>query len=550
MTFIDSESLLSKGETWPITDLESMFIKGKPWPPASERDRFARYDVAKKIRSNHYNQLWGDELRYLREDNRRELKVYLGLPWLAMKKTADMTLGEPPQIGFPKVKTSRDVTIDPTSQFGYPKAQDARQESLDTLIKNTNFRQVLKEVLYDMDALGDGIFKVYKDNDGEIQIQANSPSGWIPIVKHGAIRDIQYHILFHIFRKMVNEEKKYFLYIEIHSETEIAHRIYELTHSDVRAIMYDGTLLENPYSLGDLQDLADFQDDYPGIKDIEDNPLGDFMVISCHNIRTSDDIYGRGSIEGDLEGVLKSMVQRYSQISRILDKHADLNLVAPIGFTEQNPITGKQQFRAGGRIFLYKADPHTPAPDIHYLTPNFDGIKAAEEEIKRFKEDIHNLLEFPPAAMATEGGLADKSGTAWRLSMTPLLEKVARLREELDWAVDQCLSIALRLIGIDPTGLYITWADGMPKLAEEESRYVANLVVAKARSAEGLMRDHGIDDDEILQEMNEIRNAENAIGGNVGNPITPATQSTSTKGQLADARNAEKGAGGSDTNAS
>jgi hypothetical protein len=527
---IDSESLLSKGEIGPATDLESLFVKGKSWPPASERDRFARYDIAKKIRANQYNQLWGDELRFLREDNKRALKVYLGLPWLALKKTADLMIGEPPQFGFPKVKTSKDVTLDPTSPFGYPKVQDARQESLDVLVKRTNFRQVIKEVLFDMDALGDGIFKVYKDDEGEVQIQANSPSSWIPIVKLGAIRDIQYHILFHIFRKMIKEEKKHFLYVEIHSETEIGHRIYELEHSGVRAVMYDGTPLDNPYNLGDLQDLDDFQDDYPGLKDVEDNPLGEFMVITCHNIRTSDDIYGRGSIEGDLEGILKSMIMRYSQISRILDKHADLNMVAPQGFTEKNIITGKQQFRAGGRIFTYKHDPHMTAPDIHYLSPTFDGVVQAEEEIKRFKEDIHNLLELPMAATAMEAGKADKSGTAWRLSMSPLLEKVTRLREELDWAVDQCLSIALRLIGVDPDGIYIKWDDGLPKLAEEESRYVANLVVAKARSAEGLMRDHGIDDDEIKQEMNEIRNAENGIGGNIGNPIAPTNQSTTPKG--------------------
>jgi hypothetical protein len=433
-----------------ITDLESLFIEGNPWPPVSERERFARYKTAKLIRSNRYNDLWGDELRYLREDNKKELKVYLGLPWLALKKTSDILLGTPPKIGFPQ------------DNAGKP---DPNQSDLDILVELNNFRQILKEVLFDMDPLGDGIFKVYKDDEGLVEIQANSPSNWIPIVKPGAIRDIQYHILFHIFKKLIKKQKKCYLKVEIHSLTEIGHRIYEITHSDITKTCI----------IGKLQDLADFQDEYPGLKDVEDNPIKKFLVITCHNIRTSDDLYGRGSIEGDLEGILKATIQRYSQVSRILDKHGDLNMVVPNGFTEKNIITGKQQFRGGGRIFQYNHDPGTTAPDIYYLTPDFAGLDKAETEIKRFKEDLHNLLEFPPAAMATEGGLADKSGTAWRLSLTPLLEKAARLREELDWSARQCLTVALALMGIDSTGLSISWSDGLPTIPLEESQGFSQL---------------------------------------------------------------------------
>ena len=457
-----------------ITDLESIFEEGNPWPPISERDRLSRYRTAKLVRANRYNELWGDELRWLREDNLKELKVYLGLPWLAYKKTSDILLGNETQIGFPK--------------------DDVRQPQLDELLIANNFKQIMKEVLYDVDPLGDGVFKVYQDPEGNVKIQANSPSNWIPIVKSGAIRDIQYQILFHAFKRDEKGQEKCYLNVEIHSKTEIGHRIYELNHSDITKTC----------TISKPRDLNDFSEEYPGLKDVEDNPLGQFLVIPCHNVRTSDDLYGRGSVEGDLLGVLKSMIQRYAQVSRILDKHADLNMVAPIGFTEKNIITGKQQFRGGGRIFQYKHDPGMTAPDIHYLTPDFAGLDRAETEIKRYKEDIHNLLEFPPAAMATEGGLADKSGTAWRLSLTPLLEKCARLREELDWSAHKCLSVALLLIGMDPDGLFFKWSDGLPKIPIEEAQATSILVGSKSRSAEGLMRQAGMSDEDIQQEQQEM----------------------------------------------
>jgi hypothetical protein len=462
-----------------ITNLESIFLEGQSWPPISERERFARYKTAKLIRANRYNELWGDELRYLREDNKKELKVYLGLPWLAIKKTSDILIGQSPQIGYP---LSPKGTLSPN------------QPTLDTLVDESNFNQVLKEVLFDMDPLGDGLFKVYKDDEGIIQIQANSPSNWIPIVKPGAIRDVQYHILFHVFKKKIKDQDKCYLKVEIHNEIQIEHRIYELTRSQVTKTC----------TLAKLQDLANFREEYPGLTDTEPNPVKEMLVITCHNIRTSDDLYGRGSIEGDLEGILKSMIQRYSQISRILDKHADLNLVAPLGFTDKNEITGKQQFRGGGRMFQYKHDPGMTAPDIHYLAPDFAGVDRAETEIKRYKEDIHNLLEFPPAAMAVEGGIADKSGTAWRLSLTPLLEKAARLREELDWAAKRCLFVALKLNGTDPAGIFIKWSDGLPKIPLEEAQRMQLLVNSKIVSGKQAAIDLGYSSDQAEEMQGAI----------------------------------------------
>jgi hypothetical protein len=216
-------------------------------------------------------------------------------------------------------------------------------------------------------------------------------------------------------------------------------------------------------------------------------------------------MYGRGSIEGDVIGILRAMIERYSMIDRILNKHADLSLVAPAGYTIMNQATKKQEFRGGGRVFEYTGDQGEQAPDIHYLTPDFKGVIQAEEEIKRYKQDIHDLLEFPPEAMAG-GGIADKSGTAWRLSMTPLLDKALRLKEELDWAATRALSIALKFENIDATGLVIDWKSGLPKLPLEDAQRYS--LMAPIMGNAWVMAQEGYSPEEIQAMKNDIRDSQ------------------------------------------
>ncbi len=458
-----------------ITDLESIFVAGSQWPPKEEAARNAEYVENRHLRQNEYNDVWGDRLRFLREDNKTEIKLFAGYFWLACKKTADMCLGEPPVFSLPQ------------STSGQP---DANQGKLDELIRVTNFRQVLKEVLMDVDPLGDGVFKVWRSAEGDVKIQANSPDSWFPVVVAGSIREFQYHILTTQFKKTLkkDEGEKTFLKVEIHSRTSIEHRIYELQTSMVSGIAT---------SIGARLDLGLF-DEFKGIQEVEEHGLGEFLVIPCHNIRTSDRVYGIGSYSADVKTLMQGLIERMCQRQRVLNKAADPDLVAPFGYTQKNVITGKQEYRSGGRILQYRHDPGMSAPDFHYLEPNLTGLVQANEEIKDLKQRILELLELPSVLMAQDGPVGVASGVALQLLCIPITAKVGRIREELDSAAKAALQLALKLEGIEST-VEIQWQDGLPKVEAEEAVNLATLKNAAIMSGKECLKRLGYSEDDSLQ---------------------------------------------------
>lgn len=425
-----------------ITDLESIFVEGQPWPPREEAARNASYAENRLLRANDFNAVWGDRLRYLREDGKKELKLYAGYFWLAVKKTSDMCLGEPPVFSLPKTG----------------EAVNPQQGALDDFLKASNFQQTLKEVLMDQDPLGDGVFKVWRTESGEVKIQANSPDNWFPVVVPGSIREFQYHILVTQFKKVLNKDdgERTFLKVEIHSKTAIEHRVYELNVSSVEGINT---------SIGRKLDLGLF-DEFKGLKEIQDNPTGEFLVIPVHNIRTSDSVYGIGSFSPDLKTLMQGYIERLSQRQRVLNKASDPDLVAPMGYTTKNPVTGKQEYRAGGRVLQYRHDPGMSAPDFHFLEPNLTGLAQANEELADIRARILELLELPSVLLAQEAPMGVASGVALQLLCQPIIAKVGRIRAELDIAAKHALQLALKLQGIEVT-VEIQWNDGLPQISSE-----------------------------------------------------------------------------------
>lgn len=62
------------------------------------------------------------------------------------------------------------------------------------------------------------------------------------------------------------------------------------------------------------------------------------------------------------------------------------------------------------------------------------------------------------------------SGVAWKLAMTPLLAKCARIREEIDGPIRQSLGIALKLANQNVDQISITWQDGLPDIPTETAQ--------------------------------------------------------------------------------
>ena len=494
----------SDDQVWPpLVDLESIFKPGQSWPPESESQRLTTYKENIALRDNRFGAVWSDYNRLMREDGRKELSMWLGYLWICTKKSMDMLLGKPPIITT---------------------SSDSETANLESFLESQDIQQVLYEVMVDVDSLGDGLLKIYKDADGNVKLQSNSPDIWFPIVESGNLREFKYHVLADVFHRVeydtdgTPKSKQYYLKAEIHSKEQIEHRIYQLDTAVRTGMTYTGMMsLGMSYTIQRQCDLADFLDVFPYLSElpddgIEDNPIGDFLIIPIPGPRGSKDVYGRSSYGQDLKSILKALIDRYIEREWVLNKHGDPNMIGPKGMFEQyDPVTQKSIIRAGGKYFGYRWDPGMTPPDIHYSeNQQLAAIMGAvQQDITDLTQAFLNLAEIPAVVLAgtAQGMRGAVSGTAYRLMLHPLVNKVERLERSLQPRALQALKLACRLLDKPAESVTIKFADPFPKIPAEEATRVMTLRNPQSPiiSNQQALRELGYDDDTVDKIMEEMK---------------------------------------------
>ena len=454
-----------------LTNLDFL-EEGQPWPPKSESARIALYAENKALRENDVKQVWPDLNKYLRDDNKdKELKFWLGYPWLCTKKTGDLVLGKRPQILLPKTKT------------GTFQQENAGQAGLNDFLTALGHRSLMMGLLHDVDALGDAVQKISRDESGNVRIASVNPGNWFPIVIDGT-NDILYHVLaFERIRKVEKEDKK-FLEVEIHSKTTIEHRVYELTSSIINGLS------------ATIGKRADWKAWYPGVKEIEANEAGDFLVVTSHNLKPSDSCFGRSSYTPDFKEVLKALIIRYVVPNNTLDVFGKPTVFGPRDYTEPDAVTGQMIFKPGRYIGI-TPDPHTPPIFPEALV--WDAhITEARQEREDLKGELFNISEMSPV-LFSQNALAGtaESGTALRLRLTNTLAKCDRIKEALADPIIKALQVAGKLAGMALEGLFIEWQENLPRIPLEEAQYYALMMPVLGRKE--CLRQMGYDQDEIAQ---------------------------------------------------
>lgn len=439
-------------------------MPGQPWPPDDEVARLQEYRENMLLRKNSYKELssvfpdWYDINRLLREDDKKQLKLFLGYFSYITRSHNALLWGTPPEI---------------TSD------NEADKAVLADLVKSTGLKRVRKEVGWDVSSLGNGIFKIFREEDESICIQANSPDIWFPIVKEGSLREIDKHVLAIEFER----EKKFYLKVEIHGKDEIEYRVYSLNKSSATNIK---SQIDKQLPVDDFYEHVNASLSDDGLSRIEENPAGDFLIVPVSNLRLSNDIYGQSDYGPDLKSILKEILSRYTQINRILDKHTDPNIVAPCGsFKTWDPALEKNVPRAGGRLIEYDHDPGTSAPNIYYLESGqlASNTNAAGEQIHRLELKFCALSGMPPQFFGLELAGTAESGTALYYKMTNLLSRVADLKEEFDEALQTVIRVATKLQGAEIVPS-IKWHDGLKSPFSEKAMSIATLVTSGLLSGE------------------------------------------------------------------
>jgi hypothetical protein len=437
-----------------LSDL-SFLAPEKPWPPADKgtRERLEEYRQNEALREGEVEEVWPDLAKILRDSTNEVQDFYINFPWLVTKKTKDIITGEPALFTLPN-----------------------GDEQVKAFVDEVGYRAVLGEQICDLDSFGDAVQKIYKDEAGLLCIESVEPEHWFPVVKRGT-RKIEYHVLAFTFEV----DDKCYLEVEIHSKKEIEHRVYELIQD----------ILKKGFTIGKLQTLAVF---HPGLQEIEVNPAGDFLVITCHNQRMSGELFGVSSYGSDFKSILKKIIIRYSSASGVLNVFSRPTLVGPRNLESYDPVTGKNIFRPGeykGVNFDPGTTPFVPQAVV------WDGhLGEGREETKALEEKLYIVAELPPAALAVPGTGGYATGPAWRLAMTPLLSKCARMREEIDAAATKAIHVAGMVLKRDYSKVDILWQDGLPKIPTEEAQRLSLLVTAGILSPKAAAIEYGKTEEE------------------------------------------------------
>src|SRR5690606_36880430 len=120
-------------------------------------------------------------------------------------------------------------------------------------------------------------------------------------------------------------------------------------------------------------------------EEVVETRVDDFLVVPVYNVSTSDRLTGLDDYT-DLDSIVQELEVRITQISRILDKHADPNMYGPDTVLEQDPETGEWTFRGGGRYFPVGPEDKPPG----FVT--WDGqLDAAFRQLDLLMEQFYAL---------------------------------------------------------------------------------------------------------------------------------------------------------------
>lgn len=442
---------------------------GQSWPPESERERIDSYIENQRLRDGKFEKVWPDLAKYLRNgETTKGIGFCLDYPDLIITKTCDLILGEPPEFCLPDDESTE-------------KAENPDEMKVRDFVNRVNFIETLDAFIANVDCLGDAVLKLSQAET--VKIANVCPTHWFPVTKRGT-DDIIYHVLGFKFK----EGDSCYLEVEIHGKNEtgkhvIDHRLYRLNESTI-------TTSTNS-TIGERLPWAN-----PDVKEIEVNPIDDFLVITAHN--KSDGIFGKSSFKPSLKAILKKLIIRYALEQDVLDVFSRPTFFGPKEFQDIDPVTKKPVFRPGGYIGL-NPDPHvTPILPAGLV---WDAHLGENDISKRSLMDrLFDVSEMSPVLFAGNlAGMAE-SGTALRLRLTNTLAKCSRIRRKVDGAARKAVSIALQLESTPVDGLYIEWKDGLPTIPLEEAQRFSLWAMTPQFAGEVggkyLLKEFGYDEDD------------------------------------------------------
>lgn len=247
-------------------------------------------------------------------------------------------------------------------------------------------------------------------------------------------------------------------------------------------------------------------------------------LVHIPNQRSDHEYFGRSDLGGGLPSLFEELNWRVSQISRILDKHADPKMFGPpIG----GPLASKNGVIDLRQIGYIEVPKDHQAPQ--YLVWDAQLIQAIEQ----YNRVVDEILRHSETAAVLAGkiqGARFDSARAYRIQLAPTLAKNSRKRTHLDPAIKEICRISVAMmLGRDYADVpapAVSWRDGLPKDTAEASQTENNRIASKTSSRlSAIRRLDDCDEQTALAEMARIE-AEQATFGAVEMPAKVAEPAT------------------------
>lgn len=434
-----------------LYDLEWL-TKGRSFPPAAEKSRIERYQQNRKLFDNeHFAIGYGATTGTVYDNCCKRISRVIGnfedvisIPVLlnyqrfVSMKMADLVCGEYPYITG---------------------SNDEENAKLKWVLDNTNFFAKLYASVIDISRFGDAPIRLYKEEDGKYSFCLWDAAGWYPIVRQDGTNRIKQHCLCWLqnLHPDVNENDDWYLHVQIHD------------------VDNPGQYIQRKYHNGASKTTIGPQ---IGEDEVVRTGLPVCAVMHLRAFEVSGTVYGYDDYV-PIDSILAEIITRVSQISAILDKHADPAMTGPQSMLRRDEVTGEMYLERGK---FYAITPEDTPPS--YLV--WDGkLDASFKQLEFLVNHLYILSEMGAAITGgTESTTYASSGTAMRLKMTNPLSKARRITNALGMPIRQLLAtMASQIPDIDKeTGepgkgkatnlpvshISVQWEDGLPNNPREQ----------------------------------------------------------------------------------
>ncbi|MGL5718854.1 MAG: phage portal protein [Paraclostridium sp.] len=453
-----------------LTNLDFLKV-GQQFPPKCEIERLQKYEKNRLIFEGKHEEVYSESFKRIKRviNNFEDVisySVVANYQKLISLKIADFMLGEPP-----KILCGND--------------NSNHQNVVEEIKNNSDLINTLYTSCLDLSRFGDSVLLVYKDENSKPVIDLTSPNFYFKIVDEKNIRKVTNHVLAHTFEKTVTsglfakEKKEKYLYVQIHSKGFYEEFTCRLNDNNVIVASTETNRIKTG--------------------------LNDFAIVPVHNLLTSDRSYGIDDY-ADLDSIISEIEVRLSQISKILDKHAEPSMQGPETALTQNEY-GQWELKVGNYF------PKSPEDgEVSYITWEAQ-LTANFEIIEKLINILSTVSEMGSAIFDNnqkQGQIA--SGTALRRMMISPLAKVNRIRMRFDSAIKKSLVLASQLTStsLENECIHIIWNDGLPTDEKEEAEIMAIRSGNKATISQwsAIQRLDNLTDEDVAKELEAIKQDE------------------------------------------